>query len=101
MQIRRFMRADEFVSELKPLRAFGSAYVSTDLLENLESVNLLRPRLRIRYADAIARRFWLETHEDAPYQLKLPIEPDGPRWERLALCYSPAWTDSPWFRPII
>lgn len=75
------MQADDFVRELAPLRAFGSAYISTSLLEELESTGLLRPIVRIRYPDAIARRFWLVTHEETPCQVTLPIEPDGPRWD--------------------
>ncbi len=81
MQFHRFMRADDFVRELAPLRAFRSEYMGTGLLENLESTGLLHPRIRIRYPDTVARRFWLETHEYLQCQLKHPLEPDGTRWD--------------------
>src|SRR6266481_3595067 len=81
MEFRRFMKASEFVRELDSLRAFRSQYVGTGLLESLEAARLLFPRVRIRFPDPVARRFWLLTHEDMPRQLKHPIEPDGPRWD--------------------
>ncbi|ESY94849.1 hypothetical protein X738_23080 [Mesorhizobium sp. LNHC209A00] len=81
MQFHRFMRADEFVRELAPLHAFRSEYMGTSLLEGLESASLLFPRIRLRYPDPVARRLWLEMHEDMPCQLKHPLEPDGARWD--------------------
>lgn len=81
MQFHRFMRADDFVRELAPLRAFRSEYMGTGLLENLEAAGLLHPRIRIRYPDTVARRFWLEAHEYLQCQLKHPLEPDGKRWD--------------------
>lgn len=75
------MRADEFVHELATLRAFRGEYMGTGLLEGLEAAGLLHPRIRIRYPDPIARRFWSEMHEHIPCQLKHPLEPDGQRWD--------------------
>nr|WP_319564920.1 hypothetical protein [uncultured Rhodoferax sp.] len=81
MQFHRFMRAASFLSELAPLSAFRGEYMGTGLLESLEAAGLLHPQIRIRYPDAIARRFWLETHEHLQSQLKFPLEPDGERWD--------------------
>jgi hypothetical protein len=72
------MPAVEFVRELEKLRAFRQTHAGLGLLESLEKTGLLLPRIRIRYPDPVARRFWLETHER---QLKFAIEPDGSRWE--------------------
>lgn len=81
MKIQRFMRADDFVRELEPLRVFRSEFVGTNLLEHLDATGLLQPRLRVRYPDPIARRFWLATHDHISRQMKLPLEPDGQRWD--------------------
>jgi hypothetical protein len=81
MQFSRFMTADEFLSELGALRVFRNEYVGAGLLESLEAAELLFPRARIHYPDPVARRFWLMTHEQPPRNLRLPIEPDGPRWD--------------------
>ena len=72
------MDAAEFARELQKLRAFRGANVGAGLLESLEETGLLFPRIRTRYPDPVARRFWLETHER---QLKHAVEPDGLRWE--------------------
>ena len=74
------MPTRDFIRELGNLRAFRGEYVGNDLLERLEEAGLLRPRIRVRYPDSIARRFWLKKHNTWKCQLKLPVEPDGPRW---------------------
>ena len=84
MQFYRFMTAHRFLGELTPLRAYRTEFMGTGLLERLDATSLLRPRIRVRYPDAIARRFWLESHEHVSCQLKLPTEPDGPRWDAAA-----------------
>ncbi|MBB5053478.1 hypothetical protein HNQ36_003478 [Afipia massiliensis] len=82
MQFHRYMGVDEFARELDRLHAFRGRNVGTGLLELLEGQGLLIPRLRIRYPDPVARRFWLMAHEHwAPRELRHPIEPDGPRWD--------------------
>lgn len=87
MQFHRYMDARTFLSELGPLRAFRGEYVGTSLLESLEAAGLLWPRLRIRFPDPIARRFWAIQHEsenpraEIHYQMRHPVEPDGPRWD--------------------
>jgi hypothetical protein len=81
MSLHRFLDASEFVRNLEPLRAFGGERVGDGLLESLEETRLLIPRMRIRYPDPIARRFWLEGHDQTPRRLRHAIEPEGPRWE--------------------
>jgi hypothetical protein len=81
MQFHRFMRANDFVQELASLRAFRGEYMGSGLLEDLAAAGLLHPRVRIRYPDAIARRFWLATHDHLQRQLRLPLEADGKRWD--------------------
>ena len=59
----RYRRARDFLSDLATLRAFRGEHVGPTLLENLEELGLLRPRVRLSWPDAIARRIWLETHD--------------------------------------
>jgi hypothetical protein len=77
----RYMDVSQFARALGSLRAYRSEYMGDRLLESLEAARLLIPGIRIRYPDPIARRLWLESHEQPARQLKHPIEPDGPRWE--------------------
>lgn len=80
LQFQQLMPKRDFVRELGNLRAFRGEYVGNDLLERLEEAGLLHPRIRVRYPDPIARRFWLKKHKTWKCQLKLPVEADGPRW---------------------
>lgn len=80
LAFQRNMPARDFATELGKLLAFRTGNMGFDLLEQLEKSGLLRPRVRIRYPDAVARRFWRDAHEDGNCQLELPIEPDGSRW---------------------
>jgi hypothetical protein len=75
----RHMTISQFARELDGLRVYRGEYVGDRLLENLEEAGLLSPRVRVRYPDAVARRFWLERH--AGRTLKKNVEPDGVRWE--------------------
>lgn len=96
MRFSRFMTAHEFIRELDALKAFTGEFVGANLLDSLHALGLLIPLIRIRYPDPIARRFWLLTHEHMPRQLKLPVEPDGPRWDA-ALAFDQAlhrWQNS-------
>ena len=77
MQFNRFMRANDFVRELDSLRAFRGEYMGTGLLESLDAARLLHPRIRIRYPDAIARRFWLEKHDH--FRCQLGVVSPNPR----------------------
>jgi hypothetical protein len=80
MHFSRYMDTQQFARELESLRAYRSEYVGDGLLESLEVARLLIPRVRIRFPDPVARRFWAENHEWAG-QLKEAVEPDGPRWD--------------------
>jgi len=60
---------------------FRGEYIGRSVLEELEETGLLYPRIRVRYPDSVARRFWLEMHQDLSVRMKHPVEPDGPRWE--------------------
>jgi hypothetical protein len=82
MQFHRYMTTDAFAHEIDCLHAFHGRKVGSSLLEYLEKQGLLCPRMRIRYPDPVARRFWLMAHEHwGPRQLRHPTEPDGPRWD--------------------
>jgi hypothetical protein len=81
MQFSRFMPARTFLHELGVLRAFRGEYMGDGLLESLDVSGLLLPRLRIRFPDPIARRFWLLSHSEVPRSPKLRTEPDGPCWD--------------------
>ena len=79
LNIRRYQSAHEFASNLRKLRAFRDTHIGNSLLEFLESSKLLTPRIRLQWPDAVARRFWLDRHENVK-SLCESIEPDGPRW---------------------
>ncbi len=82
MQFHRYMTTDAFAHKIDSLHAFHGRKVGSSLLEYLEKQGLLCPRMRIRYPDPVARRFWLMAHEHwGPRQLRHPTEPDGPRWD--------------------
>jgi hypothetical protein len=81
MQFHRYMRGEDFIKELDKLHAYRS-FLSSRLLEMLEAERMLFPRLRLRYPDPVARRFWLHDHEHwGPRDLAHPLEPDGPTWD--------------------
>jgi hypothetical protein len=81
LQFHRYLDSSQFTRELEPLHAFRGEYVGDGLLESLEAARLLIPRIRVRYPDTIARRFWLVRHEDWARQLTHPVEQDGTRWD--------------------
>ena len=80
LKVRRYLNANEFTSDLKQLRAFRGTIVGDGLLEALESDGLIRPKLRLRWPDPIARRRWLEKNDEVN-SLHESIEPDGARWD--------------------
>jgi hypothetical protein len=81
MQFHRYLSAEGFTKELNKLHAYRSS-VNTRLLETLEAERMLSPRLRLRYPDAVARRFWLHDHEHwGPRQMVHAVEPDGVTWD--------------------
>ena len=79
MRFSRYLDAQEFAKELGALHAYRSGLVGDGLLESLERTRLVIPRVRVRLPDEIARRLWLENHGHVK-SLKLPLEPDGERW---------------------
>jgi hypothetical protein len=81
IQFHRYLEAGEFARDLNSLQAYRNEYVAKGLLESLEAAGLLLPRIRIRYPDPVARRFWLITHGDRSHKLIHATEPDGPRWD--------------------
>lgn len=78
----RYRHASSFLSDLRKLKAFRNE-TGPALLENLEELGLLRPRVRVSWPDPVARRFRLETH-DRVKELHDPVEPDGPRMDAAA-----------------
>ena len=80
LRIRRYLTASEFVSDLSRLRAFRGGGVGNTLLESLERLGLLRPRVRLFWPDPVARRFWRERHSSVKF-LHEEVEPDGVRWD--------------------
>ncbi len=79
----RYRRARDFLSDFAQLKAFRGDYAGPALLESLEELELLRPRIRPSWPDPIARRMWLETYEWAK-TVHNPVEPDGPRLDAAA-----------------
>jgi hypothetical protein len=75
----RYIDARAFGNEIRRLRIYRN-YVGEHLLERLECARLVVPRFRIRYPEAIARRWWHEAHPEFGRPLGR-LEPDGPRYE--------------------
>lgn len=78
MRISRYLDAKAFLDEAKALKVVRSNITDT-LLERLEQQRSLIPRLRLRYADPIERRWWADNHE--LHDVGGELEPDGPRWD--------------------
>ena len=79
LNIRRYLTAHQFASGLRKLRAFRDTHIGNYLLESLECSGLLKPKDRLQWPEPVARRLWLNRHDDVK-DLHDPIEPDGPRW---------------------
>ncbi|NJO35494.1 MAG: hypothetical protein HC869_22860 [Rhodospirillales bacterium] len=75
----RYMRAQAFAQQLKPLHAFPGENVGDGLLEELEALRLVVPRLRLRFPDSVARKLWLDRYPDRT--MRHEVEPDGGRWD--------------------
>lgn len=80
LRIRRYLTAKEFASDLKQLKAFRGTFIGDSLLESLEKDGLVRPKVRLRWPDPVARRMWLEGHHYVG-SMHEAVEPDGARWE--------------------
>lgn len=76
---KRYLPAQAFRDEVRRLRIIRGHVADSDL-EKLEQERLVVPKLRIRYPDAIARRWWLETHPNVG-EMIADVEPDGPRFD--------------------
>ena len=76
---KRYVPAQAFRDEVRRLRIIRGHVADSDL-EKLEQERLVVPRLRIRYPDAIARRWWLEAHPQVG-EMIADVEPDGPRFD--------------------
>ncbi len=84
ISVGRYIRASSFASDLGKLKAFRGGYAGASLLESLEELGLLRPRMRLHWPDPIARRIWQETRRREGPELHDPVEPDGPRMDAAA-----------------
>jgi hypothetical protein len=60
---RRYVDATAFQGEIRRLRIYRT-YVGDHLLQQLERARLIIPKLRIRYPDPIARRWWHEMYPE-------------------------------------
>ena len=80
LKVRRYLSANEFTTDLTIIRAFRGTYVGVSLLESLEREGLVKPKIRLRWPDPIARRMWLEK-QDTVSSLHESTEIDGARWE--------------------
>jgi len=80
----RYIKASSFASELGKLKAFRGEFAGPSLLESLEELGLLQPRMRLHWPDPVARRIWQETRRREAPELQDPVEPDGPRMDDAA-----------------
>jgi len=80
LRLRRYLPGDEFLRQLKQLRAYRGTYHGDGLLDWFEESGLVRPILRLAWPEPIARRWWRESHEWAGEMCEA-IEPDGPHLE--------------------
>jgi len=81
MRFSRHLEIGQFLAELKELRVL--AFPPNDsVLERLERQRILVPRLRLRYPDAIERRWYAMERPGYPRPRPMgPKEPNGPRWK--------------------
>ena len=77
-------KASSFASDLGKLEAFRGEYAGPSLLESLEELGLLRPRMRLHWPVPVARRIWQETRRREVPELQDPVEPDSPRMDAAA-----------------
>lgn len=77
MRMSRFLEPNAFLDEVKKLKA-AIGYLSLPVLERLEEQRSLVPRLRLRYPDAVERRWWAAAHRGR--KVAGSKEPNGARW---------------------
>ena len=87
LKVHRYLTANEFASDLNTLRVFRGSYIGNTLLESLERDGLIKPKLRLHWPDPIARRIWLDRHDNVQ-SLHEPVEPDGSRWTAAMCLYN-------------
>lgn len=78
MRIALRLELKQFLTELRDLRILHFA-PQERLLEHLEAERILIPKLRLRYPDAVERRWFAD--EEGGWQPTGRIEPNGSRWE--------------------
>lgn len=78
MRFERFLELKQFIDAVANMR-FLHHRPTKGVLEHLERQRIVVPRLRLRYPDAVERR-WLD-HERYGWTSTGRREPDGPRWE--------------------
>lgn len=78
MRMTRYLEPNAFLDEAKKLKA-ASGYLSVAVLERLEEQRSLVPRLRLRYPDAVERRWFANAHRGR--KVAGPKEPNGTRWD--------------------
>src|SRR3954469_4698414 len=78
LSLRRYLSPSEFLQDLKALKAYRTP-ISDRMLQDLERMGLLVPRVRLHWPDPVARRLWFE-QRDYPRQMHGVLEPDGEIW---------------------
>ena len=79
LRLRRNLTPRALAEALKSLRAFPQ-FVDHTLIDSLADDGVLTPRIRLEWPEQVARRLWLERHQDMGPMVD-PVEPDGPRWD--------------------
>jgi len=78
MKFGRYLETKQFIQAIVDTRSLHHR-TSENVLEYLERERIVVPRLRLRYPNAIERR-WLD-HERYGWLPRGRREPDGPRWD--------------------
>lgn len=83
LNLGKFLSPKEFQNQLRELKIFGTQVVTTSQLEQWDRLNIVKPKMRVIWPDAIARRIWMQrkNQEILATDFLNEIEPDGPRWE--------------------
>lgn len=81
MKFSRHLELQQFLSEIRDLRIV-SFPPTAKTLERLEQQRILIPKIRVRYPDAIERRWYAKSISGRPRRKPIaPKEPNGPRWK--------------------
>ena len=79
MRSKMYLDTNEFAKEVDNLKVYGGSFTEMDA-EKLNYTRLLKPRLRLRYPENIARRIYFETRGMGETPIG-PLEPDGQQWD--------------------